>query len=746
MNTCDMGTTLKKTPRLSPALFQDNCDIQHKHIHDLLKYACLGKGHNVSQPSWCHLHHQKRLRGVVVIVLQDLSQLHFYRFYLHFRCLRRLFRHRFSLPPPPCDFIGSLVGIVQNCVTEGKESYSVNHFSSTSGSTVPGGPADTLNGVLDPIIQKYGTERHGLTRYLLSEEEMRKNGYPLVGCPKFTHFVHTGCTGEVTDNSPLFGLDCEMCLTDKGKELTRVSLVDANGHCIMDELVKPDNPIRNYLTRYSGITKQLLLPVTTKLKDVQDKLKKLLPPAAVLVGHSLENDLRALQMIHPSVIDTSLLFTRRFDMRYKLKFLAEAVLGREIQQEDITGHNPEEDAKAALDLAHYFIHHGPEKVAQLDLFNIFVNQNDSFPIQEEVLSVKQNGLLHSPNIASPGRELGRTSSLAEFLTSCGRNITYVAKVNGLKGAKPPKPFESTLCSSNEEVLEEACSLIPSAPISFVQFSSGSSYSRCSENMNATVRDRFAEMMTVFAGPFRKDVCLKSVKRSFRTCGPIRSMSIVSESYQPYVCVEFNVLEGAQLAVEALNGTYVDGCCVKVQRLVTQRTLDCENLLKEMEEDLENKDVIYVSGFKKSLTEEFLQHKFSHLKDIKAIYVPTNPQNQKYSKYCYLKFHCSQSALIAAECIRAQGELRSRKAITASHLHQWLQPSMTSVCPEQQRNPDILPKKDDLTDKIENLDRKIWQLYESLQSNTLCLILFPGNNSADGLLSGFGLMGIKDLSG
>lgn len=34
-----------------------------------------------------------------------------------------------------------------------------------------------------------------------------------------------------------------------------------------------------------------------------------------------------LQMIHPSVIDTSLLFARNEGRRFKLKFLAKAVLG-----------------------------------------------------------------------------------------------------------------------------------------------------------------------------------------------------------------------------------------------------------------------------------------------------------------------------------------------------------------------------------------------------------------------------------
>ncbi|XP_072275272.1 RNA exonuclease 5 [Pyxicephalus adspersus] len=741
----------KKAPRLSTALFHDNCEIQYGSLRQLINYAVLGNEHT-TQASWCSIHHQKHLQGVVVVILEDLSQHHFYQFFTHFRCLRKLFQHRFSLPPPPSDFLASLVGLDLNDdkVRTEEQNSSNPHHSNMNGpvNELSSSSATRIRLAHDPIVQKYGRKRHGLTRYLLSEEEMRKYDYPCVDFPDTKNYVHSNCMEVPTDHSPLFGLDCEMCLTTKGRELTRVSLVDANGYGIMDELVLPDNPIQNYLTMFSGITKEMLLPVKTKLKDVQEKLKRLLPPDAVLVGHSLNNDLRALQMIHPNVIDTSLLFIRKFGKKFKLKFLAQAVLKRDIQSEDIVGHEPSEDAAAALRLAQYFIEFGPEKVAHLNLESIFIDPNNE--LNNTISGIKENGLLPHTHLQHTNN-----SSLVDSLKKLRKKITYVS-MESVSSPKRLAQFRNVLCTTNEEVSVSsgtnkfslcteilileckpvACFILKCSWLSFMF----ATWEQTVNKGKMQVTRKYEEMITVFAGPFKKPVCLKSVRMHFQSCGPIHSLNLVVDTFQPYVCIKYSVLEAAQLAVKHLNGTYVDGCCIKVQRLITSMSLDYEDLIKEMEEDPENSDTIYVSGFMKPLTESFLQQQFSDFKEIKTIYAPKNPMNQQHEKYCFLKFESPESAAMAAARISTHGGLMCQKAVTSSHLLQWFQEAVLSIPPHPQPSLENIPKAV-LPQIISNTDMKINKLYTKLAVNTLCIILFPGNRNGE-ILPGFGLMGIK----
>ncbi len=187
----------------------------------------------------------------------------------------------------------------------------------------------------------------------------------------------------------IFALDCEMVQTSSDEpELARVSMIMFTGFdeeneksvVVLDELVKPRRTVLDHLTReylfvytliamhvrdgtayyvhpsirrlleYSGVTSVMLQSVETRIEDIQLKLLSMIDEDDIIVGHSLENDLQALRIVHGKIIDTAVLFRGRNGRKFSLKHLSNVLLQRKIQCSTL-GHCSTEDAEAALTLA-----------------------------------------------------------------------------------------------------------------------------------------------------------------------------------------------------------------------------------------------------------------------------------------------------------------------------------------------------------------------------------------------------------
>lgn len=199
--------------------------------------------------------------------------------------------------------------------------------------------------------------------YTLTARQMHENGYPKYSLGEDIQpgFVRTLPAVGYTTPLEMVAVDCEMCHTKLGLELTRVSMVNSEGKVLVDKLVKPENPITNYVTQFSGITAAMMKDVTTTLADVQEEVLKWVHAETILVGHSVENDLVALKLLHSLVIDTALLYhhpTRGPMCKPALRMLTGRYLKRKIQG-DKAGHDSVEDARAAMDLVRLKISKGP---------------------------------------------------------------------------------------------------------------------------------------------------------------------------------------------------------------------------------------------------------------------------------------------------------------------------------------------------------------------------------------------------
>ncbi|XP_036378227.1 RNA exonuclease 1 homolog [Megalops cyprinoides] len=152
-------------------------------------------------------------------------------------------------------------------------------------------------------------------------------------------------------NAGVYALDCEMCYTKQGLELTRVTVINSELKVIYDTFVKPDSKVVDYNTRFSGVTEEDLESTTITLRDVQAVLLSMFSAESILIGHSLESDLFALKLIHSTVVDTAIVFPHRLGLPYKraLRNVMADYLKR-IIQDNVEGHNSSEDASACMEL------------------------------------------------------------------------------------------------------------------------------------------------------------------------------------------------------------------------------------------------------------------------------------------------------------------------------------------------------------------------------------------------------------
>ena len=160
--------------------------------------------------------------------------------------------------------------------------------------------------------------------------------------------------------SDFMALDCEMVgvgYQGYKSSIARVTLINWYGEVLLDENIQQTEPVTDYRTFVSGITKEDLQEATMTLDECREWLLQTLDDK-ILIGHGLNNDLRALGITHPWWLtrDTAKyepLMKDRFNNGIlwprKLKDIVNERLGEEIQ---VSGrpHDPYEDAFAVLSL------------------------------------------------------------------------------------------------------------------------------------------------------------------------------------------------------------------------------------------------------------------------------------------------------------------------------------------------------------------------------------------------------------
>nr|CAH7712498.1 unnamed protein product [Callosobruchus chinensis] len=431
-------------------------DLQH-----LIMYSQLGVHAPYLPSRWCNLEKYNRLVNTNVLVIENVSLYHFVAYESLFPFLSSAFDHKLEMITPASyksDIVKDL-SMVPLSGTQMKKF--INSFGTLETAVLQSNELfDTVRNffpmeeeISEPICPDSKlppSDKFPRTQLLLSGWQMVEENFPLpiqgLVERKYAGYILTKDKyKDVTPFSPLFAIDCEMCKTSTGElELTRVSVVDEHHKVFYDTLVKPDNEIVDYLTKWSGINKKMMKNVQTKLKTVQDELKKLLPQDAILVGQSLANDLHALKMMHPYIIDTSVIYNITGDRSRKTKL---QTLAREFLKEKIQtgqqGHCSTEDSLACM------------KLVQLRLKkHLYYGDAVMNNVYSEVRTYPDMGTSHYAT--SMLRQCVKIDKKANVIGLDEIGQRYQFYVNKGEGVNHVKNVTCTEEKSNKEVIKSFC--------------------------------------------------------------------------------------------------------------------------------------------------------------------------------------------------------------------------------------------------------------------------------------------------
>lgn len=117
---------------------------------------------------------------------------------------------------------------------------------------------------------------------------------------------------------------------------------------------------------------------------MRKKLCELCSSNTILIGHSLDNDLRALKICHDKIIDTSVLYKTTLTTKISLKVLVKLYFNVDIQN-DTNGHSSVEDAQSCIRLVSLKIKYGKN-------YNILNNKIQSYTGKAISTQLKEHNL------------------------------------------------------------------------------------------------------------------------------------------------------------------------------------------------------------------------------------------------------------------------------------------------------------------------------------------------------------------
>lgn len=377
-----------------------------------------------SRPKWMHVEHSSLINKTMFLVFDGLCTNNYVKNLDNLSAFKSLTKNQFPVSVPA---------------------------KISNGYIVPG-----MQSVLDfGVISKQLIRKKTFDEMILSEYDMIDNGYPvhipktfslekfIPKCSRYKlklltedelkSFSELSCE-KSEEKLSIIAIDCEMVLTQVGDvqkdELARLSATNSEGVEIINQIFKPSNPVVDYRTQWSGITPEILENATVPSNTAVEILSKYANKDTIIVGHSLENDLRALKLIHTKCIDTSVMYS--FNLRPPNKPSLETLYRKYIQkpfrENPEKGHDSSEDARAAMELVKHallpedadenlenppeFLAGRSEKDVSYSVKTAFIGNHQKFPFGK---STDQLELIYTKSDDETLQKISEATSSADFI-------------------------------------------------------------------------------------------------------------------------------------------------------------------------------------------------------------------------------------------------------------------------------------------------------------------------------------------
>jgi len=240
------------------------------------------------------------------------------------------------------------------------------------------------------------------------------------------------------------GLDCEMVyMKGDNNALARVSIVGFGGVLLDAHVLRRPEDVLDYRSHISGVKSEHLLEENGAMpfEKVQEQVLARLAPTTILVGHSLQSDLRALGIRHDRIVDTALLFLvegmagrrRRHALTSLVSLMKPHVTTlRNHASLRNAAHDPRQDAEWSLQLALYeaSIHPRSTKPLPLEAFplKIFLAEVPRGTERTDLQALFPGGVMgeidYQLQAEDSGEWFGRTT--VAYSTRAGRDSAFEA--------------------------------------------------------------------------------------------------------------------------------------------------------------------------------------------------------------------------------------------------------------------------------------------------------------------------------